>query len=58
VTHEVTNQPPPLVDYNVYEADRPLAEAVRRGLDWGEVLVGVLRELGRLQRVRTAASAS
>ncbi len=33
-------------------------EPVRRGLDWGEVLVGVLRELGRLQRVRTAASAS
>src|ERR1700755_2341225 len=28
--HEVGNQPPPLVDYNVYEADRPLVEAVRR----------------------------
>ena len=27
--HEVTNQPPPLVDYNVFEADRPLVEAVR-----------------------------
>ena len=26
--HEVANQPPPLVDYNVFEADRPLVEAV------------------------------
>ncbi|MGH2957200.1 MAG: isovaleryl-CoA dehydrogenase [Solirubrobacterales bacterium] len=34
-THEVTNQPPPLVDYNVFEADRPLVEAVKReGADW------------------------
>jgi len=36
-THEVFNQPPPLVDYNVYEADRPLVEAVRReGAEWAE----------------------
>jgi putative acyl-CoA dehydrogenase len=35
--HEVANQPPPLTDYNVYEADRPLVEAVRReGADWAE----------------------
>jgi transcription-repair coupling factor (superfamily II helicase) len=27
-------------------------EPVRRGVDWREVLLGVLRELGRLQRVR------
>jgi putative acyl-CoA dehydrogenase len=33
--HEVANQPPPLVDYNVFEADRPLVEAVRReGAEW------------------------
>jgi putative acyl-CoA dehydrogenase len=34
-THEVTNQPPPLEDYNVFEADTVLGEAVRReGADW------------------------
>ena len=27
-------------------------EPVRRGVDWHEVLLGVLRELGRLHRVR------
>jgi putative acyl-CoA dehydrogenase len=33
--HEVANQPPPLVDYNVFEADTVLGEAVRReGADW------------------------
>ncbi len=33
--HLVINQPPPLVDYNVFEADRPLVEAVRReGAEW------------------------
>ncbi len=36
-THEVFNQAPPLVDYNVFEADRPLVEAVRReGAEWDE----------------------
>jgi putative acyl-CoA dehydrogenase len=33
--HEVANQPPPLVDYNVFEADTVLGEAARReGADW------------------------
>ncbi len=33
--HEVANQPPPLVDYNLFESDRPLVEAVRReGAGW------------------------
>ncbi|WP_200309187.1 acyl-CoA dehydrogenase family protein [Streptomyces adelaidensis] len=31
--HEVTNQAPPLVDYDVFTADRALAEAVDRHLD-------------------------
>jgi transcription-repair coupling factor (superfamily II helicase) len=31
-------------------------QAVRRGADWREVLLGVLRELGRLQRVRARAA--
>jgi putative acyl-CoA dehydrogenase len=57
-THEVTNQPPPLVDYNVFEADRVMSEAVRReGADWavqkisevGEIAGrGDVIELGRL----------
>ena len=35
--HAVANQPPPLVDYNVFDADRPLVEAVRReGAEWAE----------------------
>ncbi len=35
-THEVLNQPPPLVDYNAFEADPALVEAlVREGGEWG-----------------------
>ncbi len=34
-THEVTNQPPPLLDYNLFTTDRPLMEAVaREGASW------------------------
>ncbi len=34
-THEVTNQPPPLVDYDVFSADRTLGQAVERyGAGW------------------------
>jgi putative acyl-CoA dehydrogenase len=57
-THEVENQPPPLIDYNVFESDRVMAEAVRReGADWavakiskvGEIAGrGDVIELGRL----------
>jgi putative acyl-CoA dehydrogenase len=36
-SHGVVNQPPPLIDYNVFAADRPLVEAVRReGAEWAE----------------------
>jgi len=36
-THEVFNQPPPLEDYNPFDADRPLVEALRReGGGWAE----------------------
>jgi putative acyl-CoA dehydrogenase len=36
-THEVANQPPPLVDYNVFDTDCVLVEAVRReGAEWAE----------------------
>ncbi|HYC15424.1 MAG TPA: isovaleryl-CoA dehydrogenase [Stellaceae bacterium] len=43
-THEVFNQPPPLVDYNLFASDRALQEAVRReGADWA---ISDLTELG------------
>jgi putative acyl-CoA dehydrogenase len=36
-THEVANQPLPLEDLNLFEQDRPLAEALRReGAAWAE----------------------
>ncbi|MFN2612350.1 MAG: acyl-CoA dehydrogenase family protein [Solirubrobacterales bacterium] len=36
-THDVANQPPPLIGYNLYGADTVLGEAVRReGADWAE----------------------
>ena len=57
-THQVSNQPPPLVDYNVFRADRVLVESVKReGADWavdrvaevGEIAGrGDVIELGRL----------
>jgi putative acyl-CoA dehydrogenase len=55
-THEVTNQPPPLAHYNVFEEDRPLVEAVEReGAGWaaeraravGEIAGGEALEWGR-----------
>src|SRR6478672_9231534 len=43
-THEVTNQPPPLVGFDLFEQDRPLREAVERdGGAWG---LPRLREFG------------
>ncbi|MBI1777000.1 MAG: isovaleryl-CoA dehydrogenase [Proteobacteria bacterium] len=43
-THEVLNQPPPLVDYNLFAGDRALGEAVEReGAGWA---AGWLRRLG------------
>jgi putative acyl-CoA dehydrogenase len=45
-THEVTNQPPPLEDYDVFGADAALVEAVEReGAAWA---VDDLHALGRL----------
>jgi putative acyl-CoA dehydrogenase len=42
-THEVFNQASPLVDYNVFEADRPLVEAVRReGAEWAEARIAAV----------------
>jgi putative acyl-CoA dehydrogenase len=42
----VYNQPPPLVDYNLFEADAPLREALEReGAAWAQDMV---QDLGRL----------
>lgn len=44
-THEVSNQPPPLKDYNLYESDACLKQAVQGSDgDWAE---GRLRDLGQ-----------
>src|SRR5215471_17253181 len=46
------NQPPPLVDYNLFEADAPLREALEReGGSWAHDLV---RELGALAGTQQA----
>jgi putative acyl-CoA dehydrogenase len=51
-THEVTNQPPPLSGYNVFESDRALVEALaREGADWAE---DECRELGEIAGSETA----
>jgi putative acyl-CoA dehydrogenase len=45
-THKVVNQPPPLVDYNLFSTDRVLAEALEReGAAWARAR---LDEFGRL----------
>ena len=45
-THEVFNQSPPLVDFNVFECDRALREAVsREGAEWAR---GWISEVGRI----------
>ncbi|MFC4496370.1 acyl-CoA dehydrogenase family protein [Streptomyces ovatisporus] len=48
-THTVTNQPPPLVDYDVFSADRALVEAVARHAapERAEEVRAELSELGR-----------
>ena len=52
--HEVFNQPPPLVDYNVFAADAPLVEAVRReGADWAEERIATVGEFAGSERAQT-----
>ncbi|MGH7763686.1 MAG: isovaleryl-CoA dehydrogenase [Candidatus Dormibacteraceae bacterium] len=46
------NQPPPLVDYNLFEADLPLRESLEReGASWAN---GVVHELGELAGTQQA----
>ena len=45
--HEVTNQPPPLVNYNLFESDLPLRESLEReGAWWAHDMVHELGHLG------------
>jgi putative acyl-CoA dehydrogenase len=53
-THEVFNQPSPLVDYNVFEADLPLLEAVRReGAEWAEERIAAVGAYAGSERAQT-----
>jgi putative acyl-CoA dehydrogenase len=52
-THEVTNQPPPLVDYNLFEADQVMGEAVRReGAEWALDRISKVGELAGSERLQ------
>jgi putative acyl-CoA dehydrogenase len=59
-THEVENQAPPLVDYNVYEADQVLRESVRReGADWAEARISEVGEIaGRAEVIELGRQAN
>jgi len=52
-THEVLNQPPPLVDYNLFTTDRALSDAVRReGAGWAAGDLGNFGDkLGRAETI-------
>jgi putative acyl-CoA dehydrogenase len=52
--HEVANQPPPLLDYNLFETDRPLVEAVRReGAEWAEQRITAVGEYAGSEQAQT-----
>jgi putative acyl-CoA dehydrogenase len=57
---EVLNQPPPLENYNVFESDRPLVEAVdREGADFARERVSELGEIaGSAEAIRLGQEAN
>jgi putative acyl-CoA dehydrogenase len=59
-THEVENQPPPLEDYNLFEADPALVEGVaREGAEWAATDLSALgKEMGTAEFLRLGASAN
>ncbi|MGZ5337839.1 MAG: acyl-CoA dehydrogenase family protein, partial [Solirubrobacterales bacterium] len=59
-THDVANQPPPLEDYNVFEADTVLVEAVEReGAGWARDRISAVGALaGSAEIIRTGAEAN
>jgi putative acyl-CoA dehydrogenase len=60
LTHEVSNQTPPLVDYNLFAVDRALQEGVaREGADWARDALSALgAELGRAETIEAARLAN
>ncbi len=59
-THEVLNQPPPLEDYNLFEQDAALREAVaREGGAWGQARLARFGGwLGQASTIRLGAQAN
>ena len=59
-THTVTNQAEPLEGYNVFEADRPLVDAVQReGAAWATARIAAVGELaGRADTIRLGFEAN
>ncbi|MGZ5332770.1 MAG: DNA alkylation response protein, partial [Solirubrobacterales bacterium] len=59
-THDVANQPPPLEDYNVFEADTVLVEAVEReGAGWARDRISAVGALaGSAEIIRMGAEAN
>ncbi len=59
-THDVLNQPPPLVDYDLFSSDRALTEAVRyQGAGWAEADLAALgTTLGRAETIEWGVQAN
>jgi putative acyl-CoA dehydrogenase len=59
-TDEVENQAPPLVDYNVFSADKVLVESARReGADWAEHRIAEVGEIaGRADVIEMGVQAN
>jgi putative acyl-CoA dehydrogenase len=58
-THEVFNQSSPLADYNVFESDTALREAVRReGADWAEERISAVGALAGSERIIALGAAA
>ncbi|HTD26653.1 MAG TPA: hypothetical protein VK649_06740, partial [Candidatus Elarobacter sp.] len=58
-THQVLNQPPPLEGYNLFAADRALAEGLRRErAAWAEERVRTLGELAGGEALRWGVQAN
>src|SRR5690606_25179195 len=56
ITHEVTNQPPPFTDVNLYDRDPALMEALRReGAGWAEERVRAMGEFAGSARAQKLA---
>ncbi len=58
-THEVTNQPPPLAERNLFETDPILRAAVaREGAGWAEAKLSTFGAVAGSERVRALAEAA